>query len=34
VTAVRTGASASDIGAQVGRSVRRTRRGGVAARAA
>jgi TP901 family phage tail tape measure protein len=34
VTAVRTGASASDIGAQVGRSVRRARRGGVAARAA
>ncbi|KPI31344.1 phage tail tape measure protein, TP901 family [Actinobacteria bacterium OV320] len=33
VTAVRTGATASDIGAQVGRSVRRTRRGGVAARA-
>lgn len=34
VTAVRTNASASDIGAQVGRSVRRARRGGVAARAA
>ncbi|MFE9491405.1 phage tail tape measure protein [Streptomyces sp. NPDC006641] len=34
VTAVRTGASASDIGAQVGRSVRRARRGGVNARAA
>jgi hypothetical protein len=34
VTAVRTGATASDIGAQVGRSVRRARRGGVAARAA
>lgn len=34
VTAVRTGASASEIGAQVGRSVRRARRGGVAARAA
>ena len=34
VTPVRTGASASDIGAQVGRSVRRARRGGVAARAA
>jgi hypothetical protein len=34
VTAVRTGASASDIGAQVGRSVRRASRGGVAARAA
>lgn len=33
VTAVRTGASASDIGSQVGRSVRRARRGGVAARA-
>ncbi|MCX4885859.1 phage tail tape measure protein [Streptomyces sp. NBC_00847] len=33
VTAVRTGATASDIGAQVGRSVRRARRGGVAARA-
>ncbi|MFE9812405.1 hypothetical protein [Streptomyces sp. NPDC005548] len=33
VTAVRTGASASDIGAQVGRSYRRARRGGVAARA-
>lgn len=33
VPAVRTGASASDIGAQVGRSVRRARRGGVAARA-
>jgi hypothetical protein len=32
VTPVRTGASASDIGAQVGRSVRRARRGGVAAR--
>ncbi|MFF8910516.1 hypothetical protein [Streptomyces olivaceoviridis] len=34
VTAVRTGASASDIGAQVGRSVRRARRGGVASHAA
>ncbi|MCX5000985.1 phage tail tape measure protein [Streptomyces longwoodensis] len=34
VTPVRTGASASDIGFQVGRSVRRARRGGVAARAA
>ncbi|MEV6165680.1 hypothetical protein AB0L71_27970 [Streptomyces sp. NPDC052052] len=34
VTAVRTGASASDIGSQVGRSVRRARRGGVNARAA
>lgn len=34
VTAVRTGATASDIGAQVGRSVRRARRGGVTARAA
>jgi TP901 family phage tail tape measure protein len=34
VTAVRTGATASDIGAQVGRSVRRARRGGVAARVA
>jgi hypothetical protein len=34
VTAVRTGASASDIGSQVGRSVRRARRGGVASRAA
>jgi hypothetical protein len=34
VTAVRTGATASDIGSQVGRSVRRARRGGVAARAA
>ncbi len=33
VTAVRTGASASDIGSQVGRSYRRARRGGVAARA-
>jgi hypothetical protein len=33
VTAVRTGASASDIGSQVGRSVRRARRGGVSARA-
>ncbi len=33
VTPVRTGASASDIGFQVGRSVRRARRGGVAARA-
>ncbi|MEW1565828.1 phage tail tape measure protein [Streptomyces sp. NPDC093509] len=33
VTAVRTGASASDIGAQVGRSYRRARRGGLAARA-
>ncbi|MCX4606848.1 hypothetical protein OG402_41205 [Streptomyces anulatus] len=34
VHTVRTGASASDIGAQVGRSVRRARRGGVSARAA
>lgn len=34
VRTVRTGASASDIGAQVGRSVRRARRGGVNARAA
>jgi TP901 family phage tail tape measure protein len=34
VTAVRTGATASDIGSQVGRSVRRARRGGVATRAA
>lgn len=34
VTAVRTGASASDIGAQVGRGVRRARRGGVDARVA
>jgi TP901 family phage tail tape measure protein len=34
VTAVRTGATASDIGTQVGRSVRRARRGGVNARAA
>jgi TP901 family phage tail tape measure protein len=34
VTAVRTGASASDIGTQVGRSVRRARRGGVNARVA
>jgi hypothetical protein len=34
VTPVRTGATASDIGAQVGRSVRRTLRGGVASRAA
>ncbi|WP_327335130.1 hypothetical protein [Streptomyces anulatus] len=34
VHTVRTGASASDIGAQVGRSVRRARRGGVNARAA
>jgi hypothetical protein len=34
VTAVRTNATASDIGSQVGRSVRRARRGGVAARAA
>jgi hypothetical protein len=34
VTAVRSGATAADIGAQVGRSVRRARRGGVAARAA
>ena len=34
VTPVRTGATASDIGAQVGRSVRRARRGGVDARAA
>ncbi|NUP69304.1 MAG: phage tail tape measure protein [Nonomuraea sp.] len=33
VTAVRTGATASDIGAQVGRSVRRAKRGGVNARA-
>ncbi|MFF1444111.1 hypothetical protein [Streptomyces sp. NPDC058295] len=33
VTAVRSGATASDIGSQVGRSVRRARRGGVAARA-
>lgn len=33
VTAVRTGASASDIGSQVGRGVRRARRGGVNARA-
>ncbi|WP_437090089.1 hypothetical protein, partial [Streptomyces sp. enrichment culture] len=33
VTPVRTGASASDIAAQVGRSYRRARRGGVAARA-
>jgi hypothetical protein len=33
VTPVRTGASASDIGFQVGRSVRRARRGGVNARA-
>lgn len=33
VTPVRTGASASDIGFQVGRSVRRARRGGVDARA-
>ncbi|MGW0948434.1 hypothetical protein ACWD4O_38585 [Streptomyces sp. NPDC002623] len=33
VTAVRTGATAADIGSQVGRSVRRARRGGVAARA-
>jgi TP901 family phage tail tape measure protein len=33
VTAVRTGATASDIGSQVGRSVRRARRGGVNARA-
>lgn len=33
VTPVRTGASATDIGYQVGRSVRRARRGGVAARA-
>ena len=33
VTAVRTGATASDIGFQVGRSVRRARRGGVSARA-
>lgn len=33
VTAVRTGASASDIGSQVGRSYRRARRGGVASRA-
>jgi len=33
VSAVRTGASASDIGSQVGRSVRRARRGGVNARA-
>ncbi|MFK0288242.1 phage tail tape measure protein [Streptomyces sp. NPDC090499] len=34
VTPVRTGATASDIGAQVGRSVRRARRGGVNSRAA
>ncbi|MEU3656401.1 phage tail tape measure protein [Streptomyces sp. NPDC032161] len=34
VTAVRTGASATDIASQVGRSVRRARRGGVNARAA
>ncbi|MFF8250070.1 hypothetical protein [Streptomyces griseus] len=34
VPTTRTGASASDIGAQVGRSIRRTRRGGVNARAA
>ncbi|WP_399559292.1 phage tail tape measure protein (plasmid) [Streptomyces sp. NBC_00873] len=34
VTAVRTGATASDIGTQVGRSVRRARRGGVNARVA
>ncbi|GHC37401.1 MULTISPECIES: hypothetical protein [Streptomyces rochei group] len=34
VTPVRTGASATDIAAQVGRSWRRARRGGVAARAA
>ncbi|MFJ3699489.1 hypothetical protein ACIPW9_36095 [Streptomyces sp. NPDC090052] len=33
VTAVRSDATASDIGSQVGRSVRRARRGGVAARA-
>lgn len=33
VTPVRTGATATDIAAQVGRSVRRARRGGVAARA-
>lgn len=33
VTAVRTGATASDIGSQVGRSVRRAKRGGVASRA-
>ena len=33
VTAVRTGASASDIGSQVGRGVRRAQRGGVNARA-
>ncbi|MET7713657.1 hypothetical protein [Streptomyces sp. NPDC005407] len=33
VTPVRTGATASDIGAQVGRSVRRAKRGGVNARA-
>lgn len=33
VTAVRTGATASDIGAQVGRGVRRAKRGGVNARA-
>ncbi|RSN55613.1 hypothetical protein DMH12_15460 [Streptomyces sp. WAC 04229] len=32
VTAVRTGATASDIAAEVGRSLRRNRRGGVAAR--
>jgi TP901 family phage tail tape measure protein len=34
VTPVRTGATASDIGSQVGRSVRRARRGGVNARGA
>jgi len=34
VTPVRTGATASDIGSQVGRSVRRAKRGGLAARAA
>jgi hypothetical protein len=34
VTPVRTGATASDIGSQVGRSVRRARRGGVSTRAA
>jgi hypothetical protein len=34
VTPVRTGASASDIGSQVGRSVRRAKRGGVNVRAA
>ena len=33
VTPIRSGATATDIGYQVGRSVRRARRGGVAARA-